>query len=127
MYKIRGKILDSKTETIESKKGDTFEKMLITIEESIETIENKKGGDPYKKMLITIEESNSDYLNKHQFELFGKDVIDIHKDKVKIDNFVTIDFYIKSNEWKDKFFVSLNVKDILAEDQATKLNEDLPF
>jgi|TARA_R110000823_G_scaffold222635_1_gene350940 hypothetical protein len=105
MYKIRGKILDSK----------------------IETIENKKGGDPYKKMLITIEESNSDYLNKHQFELFGKDVIDIHKDKVKIDNFVTIDFYIKSNEWKDKFFVSLNVKDILVEEQATKLNEDLPF
>ncbi len=105
MYKIRGKILDSKTETIE----------------------NKKGGDPYKKMLITIEESNSDYSNKHQFELFGKDVIDIHKDKVKIDNFVTIDFYIKSNEWKDKFFVSLNVKDILVEEQATKLTEDLPF
>ena len=105
MYKIRGKRLDSK----------------------IEFIENKKGGDPYKKMLITIEESNSDYLNKHQFELFGKDVIDIHKDKVKIDNFVTIDFYIKSNEWKDKFFVSLNVKDILVEEQATKLNEDLPF
>ena len=39
----------------------------------------------------------------------------------------TIDFYIKSNEWKGKFYVSLNVKDILAEEQATKLNKDLPF
>ena len=50
-----------------------------------------------------------------------------HKDKVKIGGFVNIDFYIKSNEWNDKFFVSLNVKNIIAEDQATKLNEDLPF
>ena len=105
MYKIRGKVLDS----------------------NIETIENKKGGEPYKKMLITIEESNTNFSNKHQFELFGKEAIDVHKDKVKIGGFIKIDFYIKSNEWKGKFFVSLNVKDILVEDQATKLNEDLPF
>ena len=89
MYKIRGKILDSKTETIE----------------------NKKGGEPYKKMLITIEESNSDFSNKHQFELFGKENIEAQQGKVKIGSFVNIDFYIKSNEWNDKFFVSLNVKD----------------
>ena len=34
MYKIRGRILNSRIETIESKKGDTFEKMFITIEET---------------------------------------------------------------------------------------------
>ena len=104
MYKIRGKILDSKTETIESKKGDTFEKMLITIEES-----------------------DSGFNHKHQFEIFGKEAIEVHKDKVKLGNYITIDFYIKSNEWKGKFFVSLNVKDIIAEDKAKILNEDLPF
>ena len=104
MYKIRGKIIDSKTETIESKKGDTFEKMLITIEES-----------------------NTDFSHKHQFEIFGKEAIEVHKDKVKLGNYVNIDFYIKSNEWKGKFFVSLNVKNIIAEDKATILNEDLPF
>tara|TARA_R100000900_G_C3335995_1_gene164309 strand:+ start:837 stop:1148 length:312 start_codon:yes stop_codon:yes gene_type:complete len=103
MYKIRGKILDSKTETIESKKGDTFEKMLITIEES-----------------------DSGFNHKHQFEIFGKEAIEVHKDKVKLGNYISIDFYIKSNEWKGKFFVSLNVKDILAETE-TKLTEDLPF
>ena len=105
MYKIRGKILDSK----------------------IETIENKKGGDPYEKMLILIEEANTDFSNKHQFELFGKENIEAQQGKVKIGSFVNIDFYIKSNEWKGKYFVSLNVKDILVEEQATKLNEDLPF
>jgi len=104
MYKIRGKIIDSKTETIESKKGDTFEKMLITIEES-----------------------DSGFNHKHQFEIFGKEAIDVHNNKIVLSNYITIDFYIKSNEWKGKFFVSLNVKDIIAEDQATKLNEDLPF
>ena len=104
MYKIRGKILDSKTETIESKKGDTFEKMLITIEES-----------------------DSGFNHKHQFEIFGKEAIEVHNNKIVLSNYVSIDFYIKSNEWKGKFFVSLNVKDIIAEDQATKLNEDLPF
>ena len=105
MYKIRGKILDSK----------------------IETIENKKGGEPYEKMLILIEEANTDFSNKHQFELFGKENIEAQQGKVKIGSFVKIDFYIKSNEWKGKYFVSLNVKDILVEEQATKLNEDLPF
>ena len=104
MYKIRGKILDSKTETIESKKGDTFEKMLITIEES-----------------------DSGFNHKHQFEIFGKEAIEVHKNKIVLSNYISIDFYIKSNEWKGKFFVSLNVKDIIAEDQATKLNKDLPF
>ena len=103
MYKIRGKILDSKTETIESKKGDTFEKMLITIEES-----------------------DSGFNHKHQFEIFGKEAIEVHKDKVKLGNYISIDFYIKSNEWKGKFFVSLNVKNIIAETE-TKLTEDLPF
>ena len=104
MYKIRGKIIDSKTETIESKKGDTFEKMLITIEES-----------------------DSGFNHKHQFEIFGKEAIDVHNNKIVLSNYITIDFYIKSNEWKGKFFVSLNVKDIIAEDKATILNENLPF
>jgi|TARA_R110000850_G_scaffold2700_1_gene12653 hypothetical protein len=104
MYKIRGKIIDSKTETIESKKGDTFEKMLITIEES-----------------------DSGFNHKHQFEIFGKEAIDVHNNKIVLSNYISIDFYIKSNEWKGKFFVSLNVKDIIAEDKAKILNEDLPF
>ena len=105
MYKIRGKILDSK----------------------VEIIENKKGGDPYEKMLIIIEESNTDFSNKHQFEIFGKEAIEVHKDKVNLGSYVTIEFYIKSNEWKDRFFVSLNVKSLQAENEGTKLTEDLPF
>ena len=49
MYKIRGKIIDIKNETITSKAGDLFEKMYITIEET-----------------------NSGFDHMQQFEIFGK-------------------------------------------------------
>jgi|TARA_R110002153_G_C13078995_1_gene474135 hypothetical protein len=105
MYKIRGKIIDSKTETIESKKGDTFEKMFITI------VETESGFD-----------------HKHQFEIFGTESIDLHRDNIKIDKYAKIDFYIKSNEWKGKFFNTLNIKDIRVEEDFTKLGDsNLPF
>jgi hypothetical protein len=93
MYKIRGKILNSRIETIESKKGDTFEKMFITIEET-----------------------ESDFKHKYQFEIFGEESIALHKNKVKDDRYVNITFYIKANEWKDKFFNTLMIKEIISEE-----------
>ena len=105
MYKIRGKIIDSNTETIQSKKGDIFEKMYISIEET-----------------------DTGFHHKHQFEIFGKETINSHKNKIKIDTFVNIDFYIKSNEWKGKFFNTLNIKEITAEETLTKPNtQEVPF
>ena len=106
MYKIKGKIVDS----------------------NMNTIENKKGGDPYEKMLITIEESVSGFNHLHQFEIFGNENIELHKNNIKINHFVEIDFYIKSNKWKDKFFNSLNIKDIRIVEEVTDLiNDNLPF
>ena len=104
MYKIRGKIIDKKTETITSKKGDTFEKMYVTIEES-----------------------ESGFNHKHQFEIFGKEAISMYENKIKIDKYARIDFYIKTNEWKDKFFNTLNIKEIVIESEITALNENPPF
>ena len=105
MYKIRGKIIDSKTETIESKKGDSFEKMFITI------VETESGFD-----------------HKHQFEIFGTESINLYRDTIRTDEYVNIDFYIKSNEWKGKFFNTLNIKDIRVEEDFTKLGDsNLPF
>tara|TARA_R100000664_G_scaffold17538_1_gene26477 strand:- start:1108 stop:1416 length:309 start_codon:yes stop_codon:yes gene_type:complete len=102
MYKIRGKILDKKTEEITTKKGETFEKMLFTIQET---------------------ETGFDHI--HQFEIFGKESIALHQDKLKLDGFATIEFYIKTNEWKGKFFNTLNVKHINLEEQT--VNDNAPF
>ncbi len=104
MYKIRGKIIDKRTETIESKKGDTFEKMFVTIEEA-----------------------ETGFNHKHQFEIFGNEAIDVHKDNINIDKYVTIDFYIKSNQWKDKFFNTLNIKNIKKEGDLGTTLQDVPF
>jgi len=94
MYKIRGRIINKRTETIKSKSGDEFEKMFITLVES-----------------------DTGFDNKHQFEIFGKEAIAVHENNIKVDRFVKIEFYIKSNEWKDKFFNTLNIKNIMLEDE----------
>jgi hypothetical protein len=104
MYKIRGKIIYKKTEEITSKKGDTFEKMFVTITET-----------------------ESGFEHKHQFEIFGTEAIDAHRDNIRIDQYVNIDFYIKSNEWKGKFFNTLNIKDIRVEEDFTNLDNKTPF
>ena len=104
MYKIRGRIINFRTETI-----------------------NLKDGETAQKMFITIEESDTGFNHKHQFEIFGETKINLHIDKVKVDRFVTIEFYIKSNEWKTKFFNTLNVKDIIVEQEITNLVDNPPF
>tara|TARA_R100000664_G_C2755210_1_gene142881 strand:- start:323 stop:649 length:327 start_codon:yes stop_codon:yes gene_type:complete len=106
MYKIRGKIIDKRKENIKSKSGDEFEKMFITIEET-----------------------DTGFHHKHQFEIFGKESIALHENNIKLDRYAKIEFYIKSNEWKDKFFNTLNIKNIILEDEIkmADFNNDVPF
>tara|TARA_R100001443_G_scaffold113463_1_gene128201 strand:- start:2651 stop:2962 length:312 start_codon:yes stop_codon:yes gene_type:complete len=103
MYKIRGQIINTKTENIKLKNGENAEKMLITIEES-----------------------DTGFHHKHQFEIFGETKINLFKESIKIDRFVKIEFYIKSNQWKDKFFNTLNVKNIVLEDEI-HIDNNPPF
>tara|TARA_R100000781_G_C4040172_1_gene113693 strand:- start:403 stop:720 length:318 start_codon:yes stop_codon:yes gene_type:complete len=103
MYKIRGKVLSKKTEEIKTKKGDIF-----------------------KKMLVTLEETDTGFHNVHQFELFGETSIDLIGDKIKEDRIVKIDFYIKTNEWKDRYFNTLSIKDVDLEEEIYSV-DDMPF
>jgi len=102
MYKIRGRIINIRTEKIKLKDGETAEKMLITIEET-----------------------DTGFHHQHQFEIFGETKINLFRDKIKQDRYVKIDFYIKSNEWKDRFFNTLSIKDVELEEMLTV--EDMPF
>ena len=99
MYKIRGQVIDKKIDEITTKKGETFEKMLFTIRET-----------------------ETGFEHKHQFEIFGKEAISMYENKIKIDKYARIDFYIKTNEWKDKFFTTLAIKDIIVEDDLNMSN-----
>jgi hypothetical protein len=89
MYTIRGKITNIEDQQINTDKGD-FLKKLVTIEEL------------------------TDFKNQYQFEIFGEEKINVieHSKKLSQGQIVDIDFYIKSREYKGRFYNSLMVKDV---------------
>ena len=106
MYKIRGEITGIEIENISTQKGD------------------------FVKKLITIEEADSGFNHIQQFEIFGKEKIDVieHSRKLSTGQFVNIDFYIKSREYKGKFYNTLMIKEVMIEDSSARLAEEqVPF
>ena len=106
MYKIRGKITNVENIDINTDKGD------------------------FVKKLITLEEFDTGFNNIKQFEIFGKESINVieHSQKLKEEQVVNIGFYIKSREYKGKFYNTLMIKEIRIEDAATRLSEEaMPF
>ena len=106
MYKIRGEITSIENENISTQKGE------------------------FVKKLITIEEADSGFSHVQQFEIFGKEKIDVieHSRKLSTGQYVNIDFYIKSREYKGKFYNTLMIKEVRIEDSSTRLAEEsVPF
>ena len=106
MYKIRGEITNIENENINTQKGD------------------------FVKKLITIEEADSGFNHIQQFEIFGKEKIDTieHSRKLSTGQYVNIDFYIKSREYKGKFYNTLMIKEVMIEDSSARLAEEqVPF
>jgi len=99
MYKLRGKVISKRTEDIKTSKGD------------------------FKKMLFVINKTHRDYDHQYQFEIFGEEKIVMMKDSIIEDRFVNIDFYIKSNEWKEKYFYTLVPTHIHLEDESVAPDE----
>ena len=106
MYKIRGEITNIEIENISTQKGE------------------------FVKKLITIEEADSGFNHIQQFEIFGKEKIDLieHSRKLSTGQYVNIDFYIKSREYKGKFYNTLMIKEVMIEDSSKRLSEEsMPF
>ena len=106
MYKIRGKISNIEDQEINTDKGD------------------------FVKKLVTIEETDTGFNHIQQFEIFGESAIKVieNSQTLKSGQYVNIDFYIKSREYKGKFYNTLMAKGIRIRDTATRLAEDsTPF
>ena len=106
MYKIRGKISNIEDQDINTDKGD------------------------FVKKLITIEELDTGFSHSMQFEIFGQSAINVIENSKKLaqGQIVKIDFYIKSREYKGKFYNTLMIKEARIEDAATRLSEEsAPF
>ena len=106
MYKIRGQIKNLETIEINTEKGD------------------------FIKKLITVEETETEFKNLMQFEVFGKENIDTmeHLQKLSTEQLVNINFYIKSREYKGKFYNTLIMKEVQIEQvDSTPFNTKAPF
>ena len=106
MYKIRGKITEVQEQEINTDKGD------------------------FVKKLVTIEDLDTGFNHIQQFEIFGQEKINVieHGKKLAQGQVVNIDFYIKSREYKGKFYNTLMIKEVRIEDAATRLAEEsAPF
>jgi hypothetical protein len=106
MYKIRGEITNIENETINTQKGD------------------------FVKKLVTIVESETGFDHVQQFEIFGKEKIDTIETSRKLSTgqYVNIDFYIKSREYKGRFYNTLMIKEVMIEDSSARLAEEqVPF
>lgn len=95
MYKIRGRIT------------------------KLERLEINSNDKEYKKVLLTIEESDTGFNHVQQFEIFGEAKLNVieHSKKLEEDQFVRIEFYIKSREYNGKWYNSLQVKECIIEER----------
>ena len=105
MFDIRGKIIKTETININTPKGD------------------------FVKKLITIEKVGSTFKDVNQFEIFGEENIKAieNNQRVKEGEIVNINFYIKSNEFKGKFYNTLMIKEARIEDDEIQLGNNPPF
>ena len=108
MYRIRGKITEVQEQQINTDKGD------------------------FVKKLVTIEDLDTGFNHIQQFEIFGQEKINVieHSKKLEQGQVVDIDFYIKSREYKTKFYNTLMVKEIRIHDRQTIENiasDNTPF
>ena len=105
MYKIRGKIKSIETLNINTQKGD------------------------FVKKLITIEELDTGFNHVQQFEIFGQERINVIETNYKLKEglIVNIDFYIKSNDFKGKFYNTLMVKELRIENTFIEESTEAPF
>ena len=105
MFDIRGKIIKTETVNINTPKGD------------------------FVKKLITIEKVGSTFKDVNQFEIFGEENIKVieNSQRVKAGERVNIKFYIKSNEFKGKFYNTLMIKELLVENSLVEESNEAPF
>lgn len=92
-----------------------------------------KAGKEWKKLTFTLETSE-DYNNLYAFEVFGAEKVDNFIKFNKVAQSVDVDFNVSCNEWKGKYFTSLQAWKIFKAEHNEELvgkpveeSDDLPF
>ena len=64
-------------------------------------------GKEWKKMSFLVQ-TDDEYNNLYCFDLFGEEKDDNFNKYNKVGSIVDVDFNVKTNEWKGKYFTSLD-------------------
>ena len=100
-----------------------------------ETIEGTgKDGKPWQKLTYTVE-TDQTYNNLYAFEVFSQDKVEQFKKFNKVGDKVSVKFNVSTNEWKGKYFTTLQSWRCTKDDSQTTAQEtvqaetedDLPF
>jgi len=90
-------------------------------------------GKEWVKLSFLID-TKTEYNNLYCFELFGEEKVSNFEKYNKIGDNVKVDFNVKTNEWKDKYFTSLDAWKVFKADGETSIPasteaevSDLPF
>lgn len=77
-----------------------------------------KAGKEWKKLQFTLR-TEAEYNNLYCFELFGEEKTDNFTKFNKVGQEVDVSFNVKTNEWKDKYFTSLDAWKVFKADSPT--------
>ena len=96
-----------------------------TITKILDTTEGvSAAGKEWKKSAFILETSE-EYNNVYCFEVFGAEKVDNFLKFNKVGQDVDVDFNVSTNEWKGKYFTSLQAWKIFKSDAVTtESNED---
>jgi len=105
-------------------------KVTGTITKILDTSEGvSAAGKEWKKSAFILETSE-EYNNVYCFEVFGAEKVDNFLKFNKVGQDVDVDFNVSTNEWKGKYFTSLQAWKIFKSDAVanqTSVDDSLPF
>ena len=91
-------------------------KITCKITRVLPTLEGtSKAGQDWKKLSF-IAETTEEYNNLYCFDVFGEEKVDNFLKYNKVGQDVDVEFNIKTNEWKEKFYTSLDAWKIFKAD-----------
>ena len=92
-----------------------------------------KAGKEWKKTSFVVK-TNDEYNNLYCFDVFGEEKVDKFLQYNSKGDIVDVDFNVKTNEWKGKYFTSLDAWKVFKADNSKQKEEvaveqegDLPF
>ena len=95
-------------------------KVTGKITKVLPTLEGTSAAGKEWKKLSFLLETTEEYNNLYCFDVFGEEKVENFLKYNSVGQEVDVDFNVKTNEWKDKYFTSLDAWKIFKADTAAK-------